>query len=44
MAIIALMIVTMSISYVNYTRYNISCHMVFHVTMVAFWMTLLINK
>ena len=27
-----------------YTKYDIQCHMVFYVTMVPFWMTLLMNK
>ena len=41
---IALIIATMSMSCVNYTKYDIQCHMVFYVTMVTFQMTLLVNK
>ena len=29
---------------VNYVEYGIVCHVAFCVTMVTFWMTLLINK
>ena len=28
----------------SYTNYDIQCHMVFNVTRVKFWMTLLMNK
>jgi hypothetical protein len=28
----------------NYTKYGIHCHMVLNVTMLAFWMTLLMNE
>ena len=29
---------------VNYTKYDIYCHMVFDVIMGTFWMTILMNK
>ena len=33
-----------SFTYLSYTKYDILCHMLFNVTMVTFWMTLLMNK
>ena len=32
------------LSYMHYAKYDIKCCTVLHVTMVAFWMTLLMNK
>ena len=38
--LLLLVLVIGSYNHVNYTKYDIEYHMVFHVAMVTFWMTL----